>query len=306
MHYLHEIALRYHRRMPTRIREYLNQRGIADFVIHAYLLGWNGSRITIPIRNISGRIASFRLARDPADSESPKMLTTPGARAELYGWEVLMRRPDRIIVCEGEFDRLVLASYGFAAVTSTGGAATFRDEWVSRIAQVSEVYLCFDRDDAGRHGAAMIAARIDYARVVTLPDDVGDGGDIGDFFVRLGRTAAEFEVLLRSAKPLHQVVNAVRPRRARMEPHVTRLVPIEKVIGEVIHLRKVGSSYAGLCPFHNDNHPSFVVFPETFTFYCFGCGKHGDVIDFLRFRFDLSFVAAAALLRKFKRNGRAA
>lgn len=303
MHYMHEVALRYHRRLTDRIRAYLNRRGISNSVIHAYLLGWNGTRITIPIRDKSGRITSFRLARDPDDKASPKMLSTPGARAELFGWEALLARPRRIVVCEGEFDRLVLVSNGFAAVTSTGGAGTFRDEWICRLSEIESVYVCFDRDDAGVHGAAIIGSRIRHARIVSLPDEVGEGGDVSDFFVRLGRTASEFEVLLRSAKPLDGTVDAVRPRRARAERHVTRLVPIEDVIREVLPLRRIGASYVANCPFHDDEHPSFVVFPESFMFHCFGCGKHGDVIDFLRLRFGLSFVAAAALLRKFNRHG---
>lgn len=45
-----------------------------------------------------------------------------------------------------------------------------------------------------------------------------------------------------------------------------------------MQLRKTGVRFIALCPFHNEKHPSFVVFPETNTFYCFGCGEHGDAI----------------------------
>ena len=307
MHYMHEIALRYHRRLPSRIRAYLNGRGISDSVIHGYLIGWSGTRITIPIRDKSGRISSFRLARDPnATDDSPKMLSTPGMHAELYGWEVILKHPQRIVICEGEFDRLVLASHGFDAVTSTGGAATFRDEWTCRISEIPDVYLCFDRDDAGRSGAAMIASRIKHARIVTLPEEFGEGGDVTDYFVRFGHTAEEFEQLLAAATPLSAPPPKPKTHRASTERHITRLVPIETVIGEVLPLRRIGTSFVARCPFHDDEHPSFVVFPDSYSFHCFGCGKHGDVIDFLRLRLGLSFVEASALLRKFNRHGRAA
>jgi DNA primase len=307
MHYIHESALRFHRRLPKRLHAYLNQRGISDPVIHGYLLGWNGSRITIPIRDKSGRIASFRLARDPdAHDDSPKMLSTPGMHAELYGWEVILKHPRRLVICEGEFDRLVLASHGFPAVTSTGGAATFRDEWICRISEIHDVYLCFDHDDAGQHGAAMIASRIRHAKIVTLPAEIGEGGDITDFFARLGRSAADFEELLRSAKPLSQPVQKGSVRRSSIERHITRLVPIETVIGDVLPLQRTGASFVGRCPFHHDKHPSLVVYPKSYSFYCFGCHRHGDTIDFLRMRFGLSFVDAAALLRKFHRHGETA
>ena len=100
-----------------RLRRYLNDRGIVDEVISKHLIGWNGQRVTIPITDREGNVACFKLAKDPADTTaSPKMLFSP-ARAELYGWERVLARPEQIIICEGEFDRLVLESQGFAAVT---------------------------------------------------------------------------------------------------------------------------------------------------------------------------------------------
>jgi hypothetical protein len=95
-------------------------------VIDLRPLGWNGSRITIPICNKGGGFAFFKLAKDPEDkSDSPKMLASPGGHAELYGWERVLANPERIIICEGEFDRLVLESRGFAAVTSTAARSRF-------------------------------------------------------------------------------------------------------------------------------------------------------------------------------------
>src|SRR5438093_1603284 len=113
------VAREYHAALPARIRQYLNGRGIPDALIERHLLGWNGWRITIPIFDQEGRLVFFKLARDPeGDPSSPKMLATPGAHAELYGWEVLKTAPRQVILCEGEFDRLVLEAHGFAAVTS--------------------------------------------------------------------------------------------------------------------------------------------------------------------------------------------
>jgi hypothetical protein len=125
----------YHHNLPERVRDYLRrERGIADSVTDLHLLGWNGNRITIPVFDRAGALAFFKLAKDPEDqSHSPKMLATPGAHAELYGWERVLANPEWIIICEGEFDRLVLESQGFAAVTSTGGALTFRPEWAEAL-----------------------------------------------------------------------------------------------------------------------------------------------------------------------------
>jgi DNA primase len=54
-------------------------------------------------------------------------------------------------------------------------------------------------------------------------------------------------------------------------------------------LRDSGAHLVGLCPFHQDEHPSFAVYPETRSFYCFGCNAGGDVIDFVRRADNLSF-----------------
>src|SRR2546428_14180874 len=105
---LHELALHYHEILPDRIRTYLNRRGIPDALIDLHLLGWHRRRITIPIFNSSGELAFFKFAKDPEEkSSSPKMMTTRGASAELYGWEMGKGRPQYTIICEGEFDRLI-------------------------------------------------------------------------------------------------------------------------------------------------------------------------------------------------------
>lgn len=57
------------------------------------------------------------------------------------------------------------------------------------------------------------------------------------------------------------------------------------VIGKRMPLKKHGREYQGLCPFHNEKSPSFTVNDEKAFFHCFGCGAHGDAIEFVR-RFD--------------------
>jgi DNA primase len=161
-----DLAGEHHKALPGSIRQYLYRRGIPDLLIDFHLLGWNGSRITIPIFNRQGELAFFKLARDPEDrNPGPKMMTTPGAYAELYGWGEVLKQPAQIVIWEGEFDRLVLEAKGFTAVTSTGGANVFRAEWVKDFEKIPEVYICFDNDEAGRNGAARVGQLISHAKV---------------------------------------------------------------------------------------------------------------------------------------------
>ena len=56
---------------------------------------------------------------------------------------------------------------------------------------------------------------------------------------------------------------------------------IVEIVGRYVQLKKTGANFAGLCPFHAEKSPSFSVSPSKQFYHCFGCGKHGDAIDFL-------------------------
>src|SRR5687767_15929208 len=55
---------------------------------------------------------------------------------------------------------------------------------------------------------------------------------------------------------------------------------IVDLVSNYVQLKKTGRSYKGLCPFHQEKTPSFIVFPDSQNFHCFGCGRGGDVFTF--------------------------
>ncbi|MBR4287102.1 MAG: DNA primase [Clostridia bacterium] len=71
---------------------------------------------------------------------------------------------------------------------------------------------------------------------------------------------------------------------------------IESVIAGYVDLRRRGKTLTGLCPFHNEKTPSFTVYPDTASYYCFGCGAGGDVINFVRNIENLDYIEAVKLL----------
>ena len=314
-----EEAERFHRALPEEVQSYLKGRGIPPTTIVSALLGWNGSRITIPIfardrADGKRQVLGFRLAKSPDDhTDVPKMLSSPGTGAELYGWETVALHPGRVVICEGEFDRLVLESRGFPAVTSTAGALTFKSEWVQALDAVKEIFICFDRDKAGEAGAKKVQELIPRARVVTLPDSLGEGGDVTDYFLQ-GASKLDFEILMseavaaagtakeREAPPeIAAVVFADQGLNLRAR-QLKRSIRLYEVVGEYLELRASGSRLVGHCPFHDDRNPSFTVYPDTDTYYCFGCEAHGDLVKFVADKENLGFNDALDWLEAFQRN----
>src|SRR5699024_8667570 len=77
---------------------------------------------------------------------------------------------------------------------------------------------------------------------------------------------------------------------------VKEAINIVDVIGEFVELKKAGKNYKGLCPFHKEKTPSFVVSEERGTFMCFGCHETGDVFSFLMKRDNMTFPEALEYL----------
>ncbi len=73
---------------------------------------------------------------------------------------------------------------------------------------------------------------------------------------------------------------------------------IVDVVGGYLSLRPAGPTFKGLCPFHDDHHPSFDVDPRRQRFRCWSCDKYGDVITFVQEFEHVSFMEALELLAR--------
>ena len=71
---------------------------------------------------------------------------------------------------------------------------------------------------------------------------------------------------------------------------------IEDIVSGYVQLKRRGKNLVGLCPFHNEKTPSFTVYPENGSFYCFGCGAGGEVVSFIRRAENLDFTEAVRFL----------
>jgi len=173
----------------------LRESGIPAAVAYQFRLGWNGEYITIPIFSYDHKVDSFAYATWVKDDRL-EVVPKRGEKLALYGQHLLRSSLSQVIITEGIVESLVLASQSFAALSSTGNGRSFKAEWVPLLRGVKEVYVCFRRSQASLKKAEEIAFLVPQAVVVHLPEEVGEGGGVADFFVRLGRTRREFLGLL--------------------------------------------------------------------------------------------------------------
>lgn len=167
--------------IPQDILDWLYGRGLSGHVI-AQNIAWNGEEVVIPVRDENGAFLFNKYRRNPAVSDGPKYRYEKGSTVALYNAhslkEVVGDQP--VFVCEGELDALLLNSKGQHAVTSTGGSGTFKKEWATYF-EGKNVFIVFDRDEAGYKGAMKTQGILPFAKTIILPDTF-TGNDITDYF----------------------------------------------------------------------------------------------------------------------------
>ena len=89
-----------------------------------------------------------------------------------------------------------------------------------------------------------------------------------------------------------------RDRQNNTVEEIKSRCDIVDVIGRVVPLKKAGRNYKGLCPFHKEKTPSFIVSADKQIFTCFGCGASGDVIAFVEKYYNLDFRGAVEMLAR--------
>ena len=96
------------------------------------------------------------------------------------------------------------------------------------------------------------------------------------------------KILTTDTKHSKNILNFEQKKETAKQTPILSLYPFKK-------LRKIGSRYTALCPFHNEKTASFVIYPEN-TFYCFGCHAHGDAISFMKLMKNCDFKEAVGSL----------
>lgn len=287
---------------------WMHKRGITDEVIERFGIELVedspiGSAIKIPVRDEDGNFLFNKYRRDPLSDEKPKYVYDKGGKVSLFGiHECVSNENDlRMLLTEGEMDCLVAHSKGISAVTSTGGALSFQEEW--KWLNSEDVIIAFDNDEAGAQGTVRVLKHCPQAKVLLIPEASGVK-DISDYVERGG----DLHKLLDTARH-YSGIEDVREERSRRlatwlpvrfhdayikqweEDHY-KAMRVPRVQGRtglrvedakaypISNLLKFNREKKAPCPFHSEKTPSLHLYKEKNKTWCFGgCGKGYDAID---------------------------
>ncbi len=194
------------------------KRGLSEETIRKFRLGFDGQRITIPIPDDFGFVVNVR-RYDFTGTQDAKIISYAKGfgKARIFPVRNLIAKSksdEGIILCEGEWDAIILNQEGFTAVTNTGGAGTWPSEY-TRYFYNKPVFICYDNDKPqklangqvvirGKAGALKVAAVLrrvtDKVKIMELPEGIKDPSE---FFAKHQKTADDFRRLM-AAAPIFQ------------------------------------------------------------------------------------------------------
>lgn len=288
---------------------------ISKKVQEDFSLGFTDDAIVIPVHDQDGTFFFNKYRRSPLSDEKPKYWYDKGGKTTLYGWW-LAKYHDTILLTEGEKDCLVAWSHNIPAVTSTSGAQSFQPEW-AELLKDKEVIVCFDNDEAGAQGMVKVLAHVPHAKVLFIPDRP-NMKDISEYVVSGG----DLRALLKTARHYTDIAAVSEHRTERLAVYQSTFfhdgyikahtkvapknVPFNSQTSDKVTRAKeypITNLLAfkrgkRLCPYHNENTPSFTYYPDTNTTYCFGCSKVADSIDIYMQLHNCSFTEAVAEINK--------
>lgn len=195
----HEAALR----NADLARWFTEHRGYTAETVAKWQLGWDGQRVTIPVRDKSGKLVNVRRYKRDAIGTQGKMLgLEPGLNeARLFPLDVPL--PEDVLLVEGEWDMILAHQHGLTnTLTVTSGAGIWSAAFTPYF-EGRRVTICYDNDEAGRKGAQRVARILSdscFVFLLHIPN-LPEKGDVTDFFVEQQRSADELRALILDASP---------------------------------------------------------------------------------------------------------
>ena len=185
----------------------LNERGITIETIEEFKLGWDGSRITIPIHGEAGKIRNVRKYKPKSKGDQSKVISYGKGYGSARLFPIKNLVYEEILLVEGELDAILANQMGYKAMTATGGAGTWKTEW-NEWFKDKIVNICYDIDKSGQKGAGKVARLLlphtEKVKIIDLPISEPPNGDLTDYFVKFGHTKEELDRSIKDT-PEHEI-----------------------------------------------------------------------------------------------------
>jgi DNA primase len=166
----------------SKLQYLLRQRRLSYFVIKKFLIGYDpaSDRYSIPIKSRTGKFLNIKLHNSTKEPKSLSWVSGAG-KPRLFPYSSLLKTS--VVICEGEFDCLVLHSLQINGITSTAGADSWQESW-NELFQDKYVKIVMDLDQAGFDGAEKIAFNLNgiakSIQIINLPSVKQGKTDITD------------------------------------------------------------------------------------------------------------------------------
>lgn len=220
------------------VRKYLKEvRGITDSTLDKFSIGFDGDRVTIPIYNEFNELVNVRRYKWNSYENATKMINYEDEQGNtygetrLYGVENLVNDVEGVVLCEGEWDRLIAEQNGIPAVTATAGAGNFNSAFFDYFRNKKYVYVCYDNDEAGRMATTFFlenAPKGPIYYIMDWPADLPPKTDISDAFVKFGYNKSSFMGLfkpyVKQEAPLVDLLHATDAKYVGKRIKVTGLL----------------------------------------------------------------------------------
>lgn len=180
--------------------------GYDDKLLKDYQIGYDGDRYWIPIME-NGLLVNVRQYKP---NDTIKMKGLPGHNV-MRLWPSQHLAGDTVYIFEGEKDCLLGIKLGLPAITVTAGSGSFKPEWLP-LFKNKNVVVCYDVDDAGKKGAAVVAEYLagvtQSLKIIDLPIPEIDKGDFTDYIMEADFEIKDFKKLVEDTKPFKGISDA--------------------------------------------------------------------------------------------------
>ena len=152
-------------------QSYLQEHTINEASVKKFTLEVQEDKIIIPVTDSDGKLLYKKERLLTGDK---KFHIPAGVSTALFNSQAVKDHPGYVVIAGGEIDCVRLDQEGLHAVSSTGGEASFKDEWIALVKDIPNIFLCLDNDKAGEKATAKIAKLLPQAKVVRFPEGVKD------------------------------------------------------------------------------------------------------------------------------------